>query len=189
MARAPIRVLIAAVSLLCLAQPSQARLAVADINVQPLVTSSSPREFVPAGSRVFFVATTPAEGVSLWMTDGTAEGTVLLHAFGGVRAQRFDLTAVGDAVFFAADDLVSGVELWHSDGTPAGTVRVRDIQEGVVASNPRDLVALNGKVYFSADDGIHGDELWVSDGTEEAPGWCATSVSTARARFRPTSRC
>jgi hypothetical protein len=79
------------------AVPAGASVRIADINMVPLVTSSSPREFVTAGNEVFFVATTPAAGVGLWKTDGTEGGTILLHGFGGIREQRFWLTALGTA--------------------------------------------------------------------------------------------
>ena len=158
------------------ALPAGASVRIADINMVPLVTSSSPREFVTAGNQVFFVATTPAAGVGLWKTDGTEGGTILLHGFGGIREQRFWLTALGDGVLFAADDVVTGDELWRSDGTAAGTMQVRDIQTGVIGSNPHDLVAMNGRV-FSADTAP------AAPAGRAAPGGrasCATSVSTAR---------
>ena len=98
MPRLPFRPFLAVLAtMLCAVSPGRATVSlVADINTRPLIASSAPREFVTAGGQVFFVATTPAAGVGLWKTDGTAGGTVLVHAFGGERTQRFWLTALGD---------------------------------------------------------------------------------------------
>ena len=55
-------------ALALLAEPASAatpRL-VRDINVQPVINSSSPREFVGIGADTYFVADTPTEGVGLW---------------------------------------------------------------------------------------------------------------------------
>jgi ELWxxDGT repeat protein len=73
---------------------------------------------------------------------------------------------LGDRLFFAASDRDHGRELWATDGTAAGTHRIRDIQPGIGASEPRELTAAGGLLFFTADDGEHGRELWVSDGTE-----------------------
>lgn len=43
---------------------------------------------------------------------------------------------------------------------------VKDINPGVMDSEPEDLIAWNGLLYFGADDGVYGNEVWKSDGTE-----------------------
>ena len=78
-------------ALLTAAAPAPAAVTlVRDINTTPLIVGSAPREFVSVGAHVFFVATTPAAGVGLWRSDGTAAGTVLLRGFGAVRAHGLD---------------------------------------------------------------------------------------------------
>ncbi len=49
-----------------------------DINQDPFIGGSAPRQFVESGGTVFFVNTTPDVGTELWRTDGTEAGTLLV---------------------------------------------------------------------------------------------------------------
>jgi ELWxxDGT repeat protein len=88
------------------------------------------------------------------------------------------------AVLFSAYDAQHGQELWTSDGQNVTHI-VKDINVGVLGSNPSGFVQFNGKVYFAADDGASGIELWASDGTANgtyrvadlAPGVASSSPS------------
>ena len=40
--------------------------------------SSDPKNFVKAGKKTYFVATTPQQGQELWVTEGTTETTKLV---------------------------------------------------------------------------------------------------------------
>lgn len=104
-------------------------------------------------------------GSELWMTDGSAAGTVLVKDIwpGPGNAQPRDFTRVGRYMLFSANDGSSGTELWRSDGTAAGTVRVADIHPGPEGSLPWGLIACNGRLFFGATNGSPG--LYVSDGT------------------------
>ena len=103
---------------------------------QPLIESSSPHEFVTAGALIFFVATTPADGIGVWQYRRHGGRDRVVARLRLDTPERFWLTALGNMVLFSANDVVSGAELWRSDGTPAGTVRVRDIDDGVWARSP-----------------------------------------------------
>ena len=105
--------------------------------------------------------TTGSTGRSLWKTDGTEAGTVMVKdiALGG-SSRPDNLTAVDGVLFFSVWDGAHR-DLWKSDGTEAGTVLVKDFSTGW---GPRSSVAMNGALYFEADDGVHGGELWKSDG-------------------------
>ncbi len=74
------------------------------------------------GTQVAFVANDLDNGVQLWISDGTAAGTVPATSFGGngVGAASFgEIFGAGADVFFAANDGVLGVEPWTlSTGSP-----------------------------------------------------------------------
>ena len=57
---------------------------------------------------------------SLWVTDGTPDGTVQLHTW-DLFSGPFQTAAAGSRLFFIAPAPSGGRELWTSDGTPAGT--------------------------------------------------------------------
>jgi ELWxxDGT repeat protein len=146
--------------------------------------SSNPGNLTNVNGTLFFTAHDNVEATSLWKSDGTAAGTVMLANFAvpGARSSPDHLTNVNGTLFFTADDGVHGDELWKSDGTVAGTTLVSDIYPGGVwvkqnfgygyqyiyypnNSNPTDLTNVKGTLFFTATDG-HADELWKSNGTE-----------------------
>jgi ELWxxDGT repeat protein len=128
------------------------------------------------GDRLFFRAVDPEHGRELWVSDGTAEGTVLVEdIFPGARSSGVgafdpiqggllespDLSAIADRLFFRAADPEHGDEIWISDGTSAGTVLLADIVPGTGGSAPGHFALVGGQVFFTAQDSEHGRELWV----------------------------
>ena len=103
----------------------------------------------------------------LWVSDGTAAGTVALQtAQGQIPSWPTGVRSLGDRVVFWADDGKHGMEPWVTDGTPAGTRMVRDIFR-VNASNPQELTDVDGTLFFVAYDAQNHYGLWKSDGTAE----------------------
>jgi ELWxxDGT repeat protein len=102
-------------------------------------------------------------GFSIWRTDGTAAGTLLLRdsSAGLVPWGGSDLRAAGGTVYFTLFDSDLGPQLWATDGTVTGT---RPVADGAF-SNPMGLAEMGGRLYFfaAAPDGAFG--LWTSDGT------------------------
>jgi len=129
--------------------------------------SSDPSYLTVFNDRLFFSADDGVNAGSLWVSDGTADGTVTItpsgSSLGGVR----DLFEFNNLLYFRASDGVTGPELWVTDGTSAGTRLVKDIFTPMTESTPpRNFFVYNQRIYFLANDGDTGAELWVSDGTE-----------------------
>jgi len=121
---------------------------------------------VSAGGKVFFTRNLKETGTELWVSDGTATGTVLLKEIvdGPVGGGISKLTAVFNLVAFVADDGIHGKELWRSDGTALGTFMVQDIQPPAATIAPFDLsFSPSGVFLFVADDGVNGPEVWRSN--------------------------
>ena len=129
-----------------------------------VLTVAQPAAF-PAGS-VPLNGVDATAGQELWITDGTAAGTVLVKDIwsGPGNAQPRDFTRVGDLVLFVADDGLGGAELWRTDGTEAGTVRVTDLRPGAEGSLPWGLIACGARLFFGANDGS-SPGVYTSDGT------------------------
>ena len=124
-------------------------------------------QLTPFGDALFFVAKTEAEGVELWKSDGTLEGTVIVRDIvpGPGGSGVGGLTAHNGILYFGANDKVSGYEIWRSDGTQAGTQLAIDVVPGSESSFASRLKSAGGTLYFVASDAAHGRELWTTDGT------------------------
>jgi ELWxxDGT repeat protein len=122
---------------------------------------------VAAGGKLYVVAmgndSTASKNVdALYVSDGTAKGTVLLHNFVGAYNTVSAGLADGKLFFAVAGFGTTKMDAWVTDGTAAGTVPVPGLQ---VSENGPGLVTLNGEVYFQGTDSTRGTELWQSDGT------------------------
>ena len=144
---------------------------VKDINLVPdpafggfRTSSSSPTSLTVFNGALYFFAG-DQNGYSLWKTDGTDTGTVVVKQPGLVNPLFTSLTVANNWLYFAGDDGVHGLELWRTDGTDAGTTMVADIFPGSQGSSPDKLTAYKDLLLFTADDGVAGRELWKSDGT------------------------
>lgn len=126
----------------------------------------------------------PYNSVGLWISDGTAAGTIELGglvnagiagassaglfatgglASAGVAVSFPDFTLYNGQVIFQAVNASSHVGLWLTDGTVAGTHEITGIAGGgpsLNGLNNPEFTVLNNKVYFQA-----GNTIWVTDGT------------------------
>ena len=149
-----------------------------DINPTQMNGSSMPSGFASLDDgRVIFSADDGTHGREVWITDGTAAGTVMVKDINTGTADWFGsgggsnpayFTRLGDGrMIFRAEDGVHGNELWVTDGTEAGTQLLKDIAPGIGNSYVTQPAALpDGRVIFSADmGGAVGRELWITDGT------------------------
>ena len=123
------------------------------------------------GDKVVFVADDGVHGRELWISDGTAAGTLMIDIYPELLSETTapggpeQLTASNGLVFFTAANAEAGRELWVTDGTAAGTRLVRDIAAGSGDSSVAGLTAEAGGVLFSAYDPERGTEAWFSDGS------------------------
>ncbi len=119
-------------------------------------------QLVLLGSRALFRHQSSLGATTLWVSDGTAAGTMQVH--GGVTPYANHAVLGTQLLFSAAGG--NGAELWRTDGTVAGTVEVLDIAPSG-GSLPAGLTTIPGTgiALFSADDGVHGREPWRTDGT------------------------
>lgn len=88
-----------------------------------LVPGAPNAHVVPAGDRIYVLADDQTHGVSLWRSDGTKSGTMLVKTEIGGTAVGLGqaMLAVGSGIYFVVGNNDSQT-LWHSDGTDTGTV-------------------------------------------------------------------
>lgn len=145
---------------------------VADIG--PATAGSFPDDLVAVGNQLYFTVRSGG-GRELWVTDGSAVGTVpVLDGNGNpVATQRGSILvqtpgaeaiALGSDLIFATSSGSVGEQLWKATGSSASLL-LDFVQDGG-SLVPYTLTTLGDNVYFVADDGVNGQEVWVSDGSE-----------------------
>ncbi len=107
----------------------------------------------------------------LWVTDGTADGTMQVKA---PLAVYNEMLTVGDQIFINGDDMVQVYGLWKSDGTAEGTVPVKPgIMIGDQSGMFNRFTDNDGILFFPAMDDMSGCYgLFRSDGTTDGT-FCA----------------
>jgi len=126
---------------------------------------SEPQNLISCNGKLFFtINMSPglAEDIRLFVSDGTAIGTVEIRAPNpGLFGPR-NLLGAGNTLFFTARYGSAGEELWQTDGTENGTKMVRDLNPNALSSSfPKNLCTDGLYLYFSADDGsVHGRQIW-----------------------------
>src|SRR5205807_9206929 len=111
------------------------------VDLHPDTAGYAPRQFTPFGNRFAFVF-----GGELWLTDGTAAGTVRVR--GNVNINVESMAAAGRQLFLLVRNGGNPQQPWVSDGTDAGT-RVIPIGTGKDPFPPyvsQDLTALGDRV-------------------------------------------
>jgi len=110
----------------------------------------------------------PYSHMSLWKSDGTAAGTVMLsgfHADGGFSYAYLNGNT-GSTLYFPVYSSVGGYELWKTEGTTTGTVPIKAFDSWF----PESITDVNGRAFFTVFEGIGGSALWTTDGTANGTG-------------------
>lgn len=158
--------------------PGKGTTLLADIN--PGGSDTAPTEvttgWLDGALQAVFVARFSSLGSTLWITDGTPEGTRFLADPTGTSPAADPWTAPAPKhlvyhpghrrVYFAAEDREHGWELWATDGTTAGTVRITDFARSE-SLYPQQLTPVGERLYFVAEEDGVGRELFVTDGSPE----------------------
>lgn len=131
--------------------------------------SSFEFEIFSLGNKIFYDASSDQNGIELWESDGTVQGTKLFrdfnHKWGGMPRNFMENN---ELLYFSAMAPQGGHQLYISNGSFEGTKMVKKIGKENYSSfaEESEMISMNNEVYFSATDQIHGFELWKSDGTE-----------------------
>ncbi|QDU65929.1 ELWxxDGT repeat protein [Engelhardtia mirabilis] len=136
------------------------------VDVQPGSFSSHPHPLVAIADRIYFSARDALSQRQLFVTDGSAPGTVKLTR---VESDRTDgpitdqAVSAGEGVFFVVEEVYSEKKLWLTDGTLVGTKPyVTDgVTMTVLSLDLLEKPGLGTRALITLDDGVSGVELWV----------------------------
>jgi trimeric autotransporter adhesin len=104
-----------------------------------------------------------SNGASLWKSNGTTTGTVLVREFNAIypRSDAHGIFTIATGKLFFRASVAGTQGVWKSDGTTAGTSLVKGV------SSAGNFTNVNGALYFTGLDYEDGNELWKTDGTEQ----------------------
>lgn len=144
---------------------------------EPLIT-----DIIAYEGAYYFAANDGIHGEELWKTDGTPEGTFIVHEVGaGVKSSYpSNLTTLNGKLYFKAYSGVYDIELWRTDGSESGTELVYGFayppQGNSYGYSLSEIVVANGNLYFLGYELDTGAELWKSDGTTAGTVIVADSI-------------
>jgi ELWxxDGT repeat protein len=112
---------------------------------------------VVVNARVFFAASSDGFTHNIWVSDGTAGGTLQVASVRMDNINLHEFKTIGDVFYFQGDDGSNGRELWRSDGTAAGTEMLSVaadadyVQFGAATSaDPGQFTVLGDRLLLSA---------------------------------------
>lgn len=113
--------------------------------------------FTTSNGKLYFVAN-KGTGNSVWVTDGTLNGTSELNMGASYYDPEF-LKSIDGNIYFRDD---SGNGFYFSDGLNNTVQKIGDSENLIYAYG---FIKFNGSVYFVAHDPDHGYELWKTGNT------------------------
>ena len=127
---------------------------------------SNPSNLFEFDDRLYFSANDGENGIELFVSDGTTEGTQLLVDINPNFSSGYYIypleTSVDEDSDAESSDLVE-----DSTSEPISSPRNPFPGNYPQGSYPRNFFEFDDQLYFSADNGESGRELFVSDGTAE----------------------
>jgi ELWxxDGT repeat protein len=121
--------------------------------------SVKPGPLVNANGTLFFLKTLRGGNLTLWKSDGTADGTIAVKELPSVTTFNTQIIAAGRNVF-----VFTKGSIWFSDGTEAGTVEVTKVA-GASSSDYNGLRVAGDRIVYVNTPIANTYELWGSDGT------------------------
>jgi ELWxxDGT repeat protein len=123
-------------------------------DINPGLSSSSPRCFANLGDMVIFIANDSVHGYEIWKTNGTTEGTQLVKdvVTTSESANIDQIYTLNGNLFFLAGENDFYRDLWKSDGTEAGTIQALPLEGPTIFGQVKDrLIFLDLNTFKSTD--------------------------------------
>jgi ELWxxDGT repeat protein len=116
------------------------------------------------GGKLYFYSHTKTS--DLWVSDGTAEGTMpVADAASSVWPRFIDqVISTSERLYVIDHGGEHNWRFWESDGTAAGTRLIGEFEM------PKSLTAIGSALYFDLHTGEYGSEPWVLRSETNAPG-------------------
>lgn len=115
---------------------------------------------------LFFTASTNSSTRTLWVSDGSTNGTIELSSIedSNISGLEENFISLNNSTVFTGQDPKYGNELWFTDGTINNTAFFADMNFSN-SSSPAKFTNVNGELFFRARGTETGNQLFKSDGT------------------------
>ncbi len=131
-------------------------------DIFPGPQSSNIQEMTEFNGELYFLASDGVNGMELWKSDGTKNGTQLIKVIDDTSTlfnyNFSELTVANGALYF-----IHSNELWKTDGTTNGTVLVKDFQGS--GSSIWDIMPAANTIYLIAN-ASYETAIWETNGTD-----------------------
>ncbi|SDI64614.1 ELWxxDGT repeat protein [Winogradskyella thalassocola] len=116
---------------------------------------------------LFFTTSTNSSDRTLWVSDGSSNGTFELSDItdSNISGLEESFVTVNNATVLTGKNETNGNELWVTDGTITGTSFFADLNYSN-SSNASKFTNVGGDLFFRARGTEYGNQLFKSDGTE-----------------------
>jgi ELWxxDGT repeat protein len=133
-------------------------------NSNPFQSLAGPRYYTKIGNTIYFSARDAVNGIELWKTDGTGQGTKMIKDINLGNNTNFgpsQLTRVNNTLYFKQNtsENPGNTQILKSDGTEQGTTQVTNLQNSEADNG--SLFFHNGIIYFGLYTPNTGNELWM----------------------------
>jgi ELWxxDGT repeat protein len=120
---------------------------------------------------LFFTTSTDLNTRTLWVSDGSTNGTFELSSVkdSNISGLIESFVTINNSTILTGENEENGNELWITDGTINGTSFFADLNYSN-SSNPSSFSDINGNIFFSARGYDNENKLYKSDGTINGTG-------------------
>jgi ELWxxDGT repeat protein len=127
---------------------------------------------------------------NLWVTDGTAAGTVELEVAGAGGLGLFPccFSVLGHEVLFNGTDAALAPNLWVTDGTVSGTKELHPAGAYGSGLDPGGFTVLGTEALFAGYDAAGRPNLWVTNGTSAGTNELRVAGESANGLFSGAAR-
>ncbi|MDA1230564.1 MAG: hypothetical protein O2856_07310, partial [Planctomycetota bacterium] len=138
--------------------------------VAPGVSSAGINSPAIQGNRLFYTTTSSAIDTitTLWVTDGTSDGSHAVISDVGTAPEISGLTPFGtDQFLFVRKTTATTGDVWITDGTPAGTRKIRTLTAGTNLFRDVKIFQAGHRAFFSEVGANNRLQWWSTDGTQQ----------------------
>lgn len=135
-------------------------------DIEPGTGSSNPTNFITYNNKLYFTATTTANGTEMYSFDGTTVSLIDINP-GSNSSYPSQFTPFNGKIYFSASTtgIFDNEPFVYDPATNTASQLAQISPSTSNGSNPSCFTVLNNKLYFLANDATHGNELYSYDGT------------------------